>query len=39
MNLINNKTIEKNKKYYTNEDTEFKFLLGGIGSGLHECLA
>lgn len=33
MNLINNKTIEKNKKYYTNEDTEFKFLLGGIGTG------
>lgn len=33
MELIDRKTIEKNKKYYTEADTEFRFVLGGIGTG------
>lgn len=33
MNLINQELVQKNKKYYTEKDTEFRFLLGGIGTG------
>lgn len=33
MNLIDQKRIEKNTRHFTDADTEFRFLLGGIGTG------
>lgn len=33
MNLIDRNKIESNTRRFTDADTEFRFLLGGIGTG------